>query len=261
MKIKIKIFTIFLSIIFIFFSAYFFFQANYNNKVKKYFLNKVPVTTEMLKNISLSSDKNVLITGIVSPENFFLTESGKKVVAHYHKEEIGYKKSNKWKELKDATFFRSIPFTLNDKNGYVVIDNVDIDKNYLCKKNIKTENLEKDKIKQISECFIEVNTPITVFGRVENKVGQIIITNPNIGNPFLSIIAKEPFIVTSYPIKDIVKKASQISLGIYFVTLAVFIIGAFSFINSIIKLMKIDKTKKKDEDEDEKEEDDESFEL
>jgi len=241
MKLKIGILTIFLSVIFILFSFFFYSQASYNNKVRKYFLEKVPVTTDQLKNISLSSDKNVLITGVVSPENFFLTESGKRVVAHYHKEEIKNKNSSRWNIVKDATFLRAIPFTLNDKFGYVVIDNLNIDRTYLCEQNSKIENFEKDKVKQISECLIEVNAPITVFGRVENKAGQTIITNPNIASSLFSLNGKEPFIVTTYSTQHIVQKSFKIARSVYFVTFGIFAVGVLTLINIIVSLMKKEK--------------------
>lgn len=214
-------------------------QATYHDRVRKAFVEKEPIPMSDIKKALALNDKLVLIEGKIFSKETFDSRNNKKVVLERYKEEFKYKNSNKdWKDIKESSFFKVIPFYIKDDKNSILIDPFGVDKTFLGSSEIKTEEKD-DKIIQKSLWTYENGKKIYVLGNIESKGEQIVINNPNIYKSIFSgLLDREPFIITDLSKSEIADKASKLGKSIYFASLALFAAGGIALLSSILNIIK-----------------------
>ncbi|MFN4150251.1 MAG: hypothetical protein ACK4IX_04855, partial [Candidatus Sericytochromatia bacterium] len=175
----------------------------------------------------------------INSNETFVSRNNKKVVLERYKEEFKYQKSNKdWKDIKDSSFFKVIPFYLKNSNNSILIDPFGIDKTFLGTAEEKIENVE-DKVIKKSLWTYEIGKKVSVLGNIQSKGEQLVLNNPNIyKSVFSGLFDKEPFIVTDLSKTEVANKASQLGKSIYFASLALFAAGGIAILSSIMNIFK-----------------------
>lgn len=236
----INVVTMLLSLLIMAFGVWTYTQALYHDRVVKYFQEKQETKISNLKQASLLSDKIILLKGKIIATESFEGKNQLKVVIERYREEKKTKNSKKdWKVIKANSFFKAIPFKLqDDTNNNVLIDSNDIDKTFLGDPIIKQEEIETEIIQKNLWQF-KNDDEIYVMGELENKAGNFVISNPNIEKSFFeNITSKEPFIITKYSPKEMVKKAKDIGNSIHYSSIAVFIVSGFIFMTALMRIIK-----------------------
>lgn len=226
----------FLSLFIFGFGAWTYNQSIYEDKVRKYFLEKNITPIKDLKTVANLSDKMVLIQGEVVADQTFISKDNKKVVLERYEEETK-NLNNNWKIVKDSPFFKALPFKIKDKeNNTVLIDPYDIDKSFLSnpREEIKKENGQE--IKKSYWSFLP-NQKLYILGNMDNKSGVMVINSPNLYKS-VSSLQREPFIVSSLEKTEVITKAMKIGKSIYYASMALFAAGIFFVISSISNIAK-----------------------
>ena len=221
------------------FGAWTYGESLHHDKVRKYFTEKTITKIQDLKTASILSDKMVIIQGKIVFGETFLSRNNKKVVLERYKEEFKYKDSNKdWKDIKDNSIFKVIPFKIEENSNYVLIDPYSVDKTFLGNAETKTEEIDNKIIKKSLWTF-EPNQKVYILGAIQNKAGQMVIDNPNLyKSVFSSLWEKEPFIITNMEPAEVANKAKELGKSIYFASLALFLVGAFTLVMSVVKIFR-----------------------
>ncbi len=229
-------------------------QSLFSNKIKNYFQEKGITSFNNLKPIASLSDRLVIVKGNIVADETFISRKGNKVVLERFQEEVKDKNSNRedWKIIKETKFFRVLPFWLKENSNNspkeapvdikntnkVLIDAFGLDKTYLGLPEIKTEEIN-NQLKRTSIWTLSPGQTVHILGNVENKGGQLVINSPNLYkssfNPFTEM---EPFIITSMSVFEVTNKAMDLAKSVYYVSLALFAIGAFFLFNSIVNILK-----------------------
>lgn len=236
----INVVTLLLSLLIMAFGVWTYTQALYHDKVVKYFQEKQETKISNLKQASLLSDKIVLLKGkILSTESFDGKNQIKVVIERYREEKKTKNSKKDWKVIKANSFFKAIPFKLqDDSNNNVLIDTNDVDKTFLGEPQIKHEETDTEIIQKNLWQF-KNDDEVYVMGELENKAGSFVISNPNVKKSFFeNLISKEPFIITNYSPKEIESKAKDIGNSIHYSSIAVFIVSGFIFISGLMRLIK-----------------------
>lgn len=233
--------TVILSVFLLSFGAWTYAQSLYHDNVRKFVSEKAETKIENLKEAQLLSDKFVLLKGIISNSETFKGKNNSNVILERYAEEKKDKGSRKdWKLIKENSYFKIIPFKLynKEKTSYVLVDSYDVDKTFLGKSETKEE--EKDNVLfQKSLWQFKNEEEVYVIGKLENKSGQLIITNPNLNKSIYSgDFLKEPFIITKYKPQELAEKSKTIGLSIFYSSIALVFISAFVFISSIFNIIK-----------------------
>lgn len=224
----------FFSLFLLGFSAWTYSQSLYTEKIKNSFSQNEITLIKNLKEISLLSNNSVIIKGEVIANESFLSKDGQKVVLERYREEN--KTAKGWKEIKENSYFKVIPFKLKDeKSQEVFIDPYGVDKAYVGdpETKIENENLKKSFWK------IKKGQKVLILGNVENKTGNIVINNPNLRKSiFDSIFKKEPFVITTMDMSQTAIKASEIGNSIFLSSIALLTVGIFFIIYSLSNVLK-----------------------
>lgn len=211
-------------------------QSLYSEKIKKSFIEKEISNIKDLNNISLLSNKNVLLTGQIQASSTFNSRDNQKVVLERYKEEKETAKG--WQEIKDNSFFKVIPFKLNSSNQTIIVDPYGLDKAYIGVPKSKIEIVDGIKIKK-NLWILKEGQKVNILGNIENKSGVLVVNNPNLYKSFFdSLFNKEPFIITSMEKGETANKANEIGKSIYYSSFALFAVGIFFIFNSIINVLK-----------------------
>lgn len=216
------------------FSAWTYGQSIYTEKIKKSFSQITATEINNLKNVSLLSNKTVLVTGqIISSSESFLSRDNQKVVLERYKEESQTPKG--WKDINDSITFKVVPFKIkNDKAQEVFIDPYGLDKTYIGEPERKIENGIRKSLWKL-----KLGQKINVLGNVYNNAGSLVINDPNLKKSFMeTIFDKEPFIVTSMEKSQTAVKAEELYKSIYFSSLALLTVGIFFIFSSITNVLK-----------------------
>lgn len=236
----INVVTLLLSLLIMAFGVWTYTQALYHDKVVKYFQEKQETKISNLKEASLLSDKIVLLKGkIIATESFEGKDKTKVVIERYREEKKTKNSKKDWKVIKENSFFKAIPFKLQDKtNSNVLIDSNDIDKTFLGDPQIKQEETDTE-ILQKNLWQFKNNDTVYVMGELENKAGNYIVSNPNMKKSFFeTLTSKDPFIITKYSPKEMISKSKDIGNSIHYSSIAVFIVSGFIFINGLMTIFK-----------------------
>jgi hypothetical protein len=231
--------TIIIGLFVIGFGAWSYGQASYHDKVRKAFVEKEVIAMQDLKKALALTDKIVLVEGLINSTETFISRNNKKVVLERYREEFKYQKSNKdWKDIKETSFFKVIPFYLKNNNNSILIDPFGVDKTFLGTAEEKIETVD-DKIIKKSLWTYEIGKKVYVLGNLESKGDQLVLNNPNIyKSVFSGLFDKEPFIVTDLSKTEVANKASQLGKSIYFASLALFAAGGIAILSSIMNIFK-----------------------
>ncbi len=224
------------------FSAWTYSQSIYTEKIKNSFYQNEITKISNLKDTSLLSNNIAIISGeIVSDENF-LSKDGQKVVLERYKEEN--KTARGWQEIKDTNYFKVIPFKIRDKSQKeVFIDPYGLDKAYVGEPKTKNENESLKK----SFWKIKKGQKVLILGRVENKNGNFVISDPNLRKSiFESLFDKEPFIITTMDKTQIAIRAEEIGKSIFISSIALLIVGIFFIFYSFANILKNYRQSQKD---------------
>lgn len=215
------------------FSAWTYGQSIYTEKIKKSFAQITPTEINNLKNVSLLSNKTVLVTGKIISNESFLSRDKQKVVLERYKEESQTAKG--WKDINDSISFKVVPFKIkNDKAQEVFIDPYGLDKTYIGEPERKIENGIRKSLWKL-----KLGQKINVLGNVDNNAGNLVINDPNLKKSFVeTIFDKEPFIVTSMERSQTAVKAEELYKSIYFSSLALLAVGIFFIFSSITNVLK-----------------------
>jgi hypothetical protein len=214
-------------------------QSLSDKKVLEYFRNKPVTAFKNLKTVSALSDRMVIIKGEIAADETFTGKDGQKVVLERIQEETKDKNSNRgWKEVKESRFFKLLPFWIKENSNKVLVDGFGLDKTFLGNPEIKTDE-QKDQFIRTKKWTMVPGQVVYVLGNIENKGGQLIINSPNLyASGFNPFAPKEPFVITSWSLFEITSKALELSQNVYYMSLALFAVGAFFLFSSISNIFK-----------------------
>lgn len=234
-----------LSLFIIGFGGWTYRQSVYDDKVRKYFIEKTITPIKSLKDASNLSNRIVLVQGKIISDETFIGKNNKKVVLERYLEEI--KNNNKWKTVKDSQIFKVSPFKIkDDNNNLVLVDPYDLDKTFLGKPEETISNENGKEIKK-SLWEIEEGESVLILANIENKAGILVLSNPNIYKSiFDSMWNKEPFIITTFEKTEAAKKATELGKSVYFASIALFAAGIFFILSSISNIIRASKQVNKD---------------
>lgn len=230
----VNIFTLILSIIILLISFWSYKKYSYSLLVENSFKNYIDISKFDIKNFI---GQNIIIKGQIKEIPFFISKkTNEKIVLEYLL--VEQEKNSRVKKINEESFLRFIPFKTIFNNTDIIVEPYDFDLTYIG--NFSTTNKKEKNNILITEKYwkFQNKNNIYIFGKLEDKAGNLSIINPNINSTFLDkIFNLKPFIISNYEISDIISKAKYTKNSMFSISILLLVTGLFFIIISAKRLL------------------------